>query len=410
MTQSTNAPLTLYSRVEVDKPFSTLSEKYYVSQPYNPHIPILGNIHRGSFPSYGIDNYDYYNGENFHSKRIKVNQDPKPEVAKTEQVENNAEKLGTTNNMLSLFQVVMIIVLLMRLGRNVSTRLRRKHEERKKLLKFLDNENKKIRIDDKLMAEKLKKLEHKIQKEEEEMEVKWKEIRAKLKAKIKKNPSKNRLPGIGPYYDKDKMRLDRKMDAVNINYEKYKLKKEKRWHAMKAAYHKKLNKMHDKQSKRKRRKCKQMFLFERKWNFGPRTMKEYLKLKEEECNRANDPYTGLNLKEAATAAAETAETTDTTDATEKAEVEETAEEKETAETEKTVKGQESQEQAKQQKKGDKAEGREAVKTEEKAEEKEKKAEKEEENDEEYEYYVDEDYDDYADYEDDVNYYMNSDDE
>ncbi|KJP85872.1 hypothetical protein AK88_04520 [Plasmodium fragile] len=371
MSHSTNAPLTLYSRVEVDKPFSTLSEKCYVSKPYNPHIPRVGSIHRGGFPSYYVENEHYNNGDSSLRNESTIAQDPKPEVAKTEQVENNAEKLGTTNNMLSLFQVVMILVFLMRLGRNVSTRLIKKHEARKELLKYLDNENKKIKVDDIIIENKLKKLQQKINNEKKEMQEKWKNEREKLMAELAKIRCKNPMPGIGPYYDKDKMRLERKLNRLNMNYEKDKYKKKKRWYAMKAAYHKKLMKVRELQERRKRFKCERMFLFEKTWNFGPQSMAAFMQMKHAESAKANLCYKQSQLLG------------------KKAEEEKAAAEAKAAE---------------------EAKEKEAA----------KKKEKEEEDDEEYEYYDDEHYDDehyddehydhYEDYEDDVDYYMNPDDE
>ncbi|KJP86839.1 hypothetical protein AK88_03548 [Plasmodium fragile] len=389
MSHSTDVPLTLYTRVEIEKPLRTPNQNYYVSKPHNPHMPRVGNSHRGRFPSYYVENEHYNNGESSHRMESKIAQNPKPEVVKTEKVDHSANKLGTTNNMLSFFQAVMIIVLLMRLGRNTSERLRKKHEARKKLLKFLDNENKKIRIDDKLMAEKCKKLEEKIKKEEEKMELKWKEIRAKLKLKMKTKPSKNHFPGIGPFYDKDKRRLDRRMNAVDIKYEKYKLKKKKRWCAMKAAYHKKLRKLQRKQENRKQRKCKRMFVFERDWNFGPSSIKKYINQREDDYKNDDRYYRKLKVdQKAADKAKEEAEKKAKEEAEKKAQEE--AEKKAKEEAEKKA-----QEEAEK-------------KAKEEAEKKAKEKMMQEEFDAEYEYYVDDDYDGYGDHV--VYYFINSDDD
>ncbi|KJP84766.1 hypothetical protein AK88_05603 [Plasmodium fragile] len=371
MSHSTDVPLTLYTRVEIEKPLRTPNQNYYVSKPHNPHMPRVGNSHRGRFPSYYVENEHYNNGESSHRMESKIAQNPKPEVVKTEKVDHSANKLGTTNNMLSFFQAVMIIVLLMRLGRNTSERLRKKHEARKKLLKFLAIENRKIELEDNWMADKWKKLERTIEWEKKKMEEKWKNERAKVKAELAEVTWKNPMPGIGPYYDKNKMHVDQKMHRLNMNYEKDKYKKKRRWCSMKAAYYKELKNILHNQETRKKRKCKQMFLFERKWNFGPSTIDEYLEQKQKDYHTANLYYKQSQLLG------------------KKAEEEKAAAEAKAAE---------------------EAKEKEAA----------KKKEKEEEDDEEYEYYDDEHYDDehyddehydhYEDYEDDVDYYMNPDDE
>ncbi|ANQ07168.1 Uncharacterized protein PCOAH_00015370 [Plasmodium coatneyi] len=299
MAHSIGTPYTLYSVVDVDKPYGTRKEKYYVSEPYPPHPSVISGMYHGRFPSYYVDGDGYfYNGEeDFLMKKPKIGEDPKPDENKTGEVENKAESVESTNNGLTFFQAVMIIVLLMRLGRKRCTRLRRKHWARKELIKYLDKVNEKIKKDDLKMEDKLKKLEKKIKTEEKKMEVKWKEKRTKARDKIAKKPSKDTLPGVGPFYDKDKRLLDKKLDIVGFNYDKYKYNKKRRWNSMKATYHKKLKKVQDKQEKRKRMKCRRMFLFERRWNFGPKTMKKYLQQKQQECDLDKMHYTMKEILE-----------------------------------------------------------------------------------------------------------------
>ncbi|KMZ91877.1 hypothetical protein PVMG_04436 [Plasmodium vivax Mauritania I] len=107
MAHSAGFPYSLYSGVDVSKPFSSLNEPHYVSEPYYPPTPIISNMFHGSFPSYYVDDDD--DVEDFLRKESKVGQEPKPDENKKEEVDN-------TNKMLNLFQVVMIIVLLLRLG------------------------------------------------------------------------------------------------------------------------------------------------------------------------------------------------------------------------------------------------------------------------------------------------------
>ncbi|CAA9986111.1 hypothetical protein PKNA1_C2_0102700 [Plasmodium knowlesi strain H] len=205
---------------------------------------------------------------------------------KAEKVENEEKSISNRNSKLTLFQAVMIMVLVMRLGRKRCKRLRKKHEARKKLLKFLDKVNERIKKDDLKMENKLKRLKVKIQKERTNMEKKWNDKRKRVRDEVALKPSKEKLPGIGPFYDENKRLLDRKLDIVDMNYEKYKYNKEKEWNAMKARYHKNLKKVHDRQQKRKRLKCRRMFLFERRWNFGPKTMHKFLKQRGQKVEEA----------------------------------------------------------------------------------------------------------------------------
>ncbi|ANQ05882.1 Uncharacterized protein PCOAH_00000350 [Plasmodium coatneyi] len=287
MAHSIGSPYTLYSVVDVDKPFTSFSDNYYVSEPYNPpYTPVISSMFHGSFPCYYVDDDGYYyiEEEDFLMKKPKIVEDPKPDENKTEEVENKAENVDSTNKKMTLFQAVMIVVLFMRWGRRNSTRLIKKHEARKQLLLYLDLMNTKIKKDDLKMEKKKKKMEAKIKKEEEDMEVKWKDKRAAIRQKIAKNPSKDILPGIGPFYDHDKILLDKKLDIIDMNYEKCKFNKKKRWKAMRESYRKELNKLQKKQDERKMKKCVRMFWFEEKWNFGPTTVRGFLKQKRRKCD------------------------------------------------------------------------------------------------------------------------------
>ncbi|ANQ10272.1 Uncharacterized protein PCOAH_00045610 [Plasmodium coatneyi] len=285
MAHSMGSPYSPYFVVDVDKPFSSITEKYYVSEPYNPpHTSVISGTSHGRFPSYYVDGEDYfYNGEeDFLMKEPEISQDPKPDENKTEEVENKAKIVESTNKGLTFFQAVMIIVFLMRWARNNSTRQLRKHEARKKLLRYLDKVNENIKKDDLKMERKLKRMEEKIKKEEEEMELKWKEKRRKIRDKIAKNPSKDTLPGIGPFYDKDKSLLDKKLDIVDSKYQKYKYNKKRRWNLMRAAYHEALEQLQYKQEARKVDRCIEMFLFEAKWNFGTKSFKKYMQQRQKQ--------------------------------------------------------------------------------------------------------------------------------
>ncbi|ANQ10770.1 Uncharacterized protein PCOAH_00048110 [Plasmodium coatneyi] len=321
MAYSMGSPYSPYSMVGMDKPFSSLGENYYVSEPYSrPPTPVIGNMFHGSFPSYyaddaddddDYDDGDYYffcNGEeDFLTEESYLGQNPIPDENKTEEVENKTgevenktgdvenkteeaenktgeaeNKTGNLvrrNNKLNFYQAAMVIVILMRWARNNSTRLVRKHEARMKLLRYLDKMNERIKKDDLKMEKKRKKMEAKIKKEEEDMEVKWKEKRAAIRHKIAKNPSKDTLPGIGPFYDRDKSLLEKKLDIIDLNYQKDKYNKKKRWKAMREAHRKEVNKLQKIQDERKMRKCVRMFWFEKRWNFGPTTVRAYLKPK-----------------------------------------------------------------------------------------------------------------------------------
>ncbi|GAB66316.1 hypothetical protein PCYB_091020 [Plasmodium cynomolgi strain B] len=312
MAHSTGSQYSLHSLTDDNKSYSSSLEQPYVSEPDYPTHPIISDMFYGTFPSYYIDDEDDEDDdrEYFLRKESKIGQDPKPDENetdnvenkteeienKTAEVENKTEEVGNPNKMLTFFQVVMIIVLLLRLGRKRCVRLRRKHEARKHLLKYLDKVNTKIKKDDSKMQNKLKKMEAKIKREENQMEEKWKKRTQRTKDKISKKPAKVTLPGIGPYYDKDKVLMDKKMDSLDVHYERDKYRKKRRWGIMKSNYHNDLKEMQDKQERRKLKKCQKMYKFEKEWNFGPKTMKRYLKQKEREYDYATNYGRNEQLK------------------------------------------------------------------------------------------------------------------
>ncbi|CAA9989592.1 conserved Plasmodium protein, unknown function [Plasmodium knowlesi strain H] len=371
MAYHTGSPYSLYSVMDVNRPFSSFGESSYVSEPYHPpHAPVISNMFHGSYPSYYEEDGDdddgcyyneddgyyyndhddyYYNEEDFpmeeseisghlksdenktggiqnktenvenktgkvenktgkvenktgkvenktgkvenktgkvenktgkvENKTGKVENKTGKVENKTGKVENKSEGVENTNNMLTLFQAVMIIVHLMRLARRNSTRLMKKHEARKELLKRLDEINRKIKEDDLNMQKRLEELKKEIKDEEEKMEMKWEGKRAEARNELALMRSKDKLPGVGPVYDKDKRLLDRTLDAINMDYEKYKLKKKKRWNSMRARYHKDLARLQFRQQQRKLQRCIAMFFFEEKWNFGPKELQKYMMLR-----------------------------------------------------------------------------------------------------------------------------------
>ncbi|SBS85054.1 conserved Plasmodium protein, unknown function [Plasmodium malariae] len=183
---------------------------------------------------------------------------------------------------LTLYGLMMFIVFLMRLGRASSKRLRKKFKARRDLLGWLDILNYKINRHDKRMMADLQILETKINMEEERMEKKFDKKRFDAKNRALCKLGDDPAPCIGPRYDRRGILLEKKLNKIDLEYERYRMKKIRRWNKMKEKFHKKLKKVQKKQEKRRLKKCRKMHKFERKWNGAPHSFKAYIRLKTAE--------------------------------------------------------------------------------------------------------------------------------
>ncbi|SBT34791.1 hypothetical protein POVWA2_023970 [Plasmodium ovale wallikeri] len=288
----------LYSTFSVSKPFTTIIEQTYVpDSTYCPEEVLYHRRYRPSHLDFSDDeDYDYYDDEEYDDdyeyEDDEVEEEVEDDSVKEEDDSNNLHEVTTEESemvveeaprkKMTLFQIAVVIILVLRLGRKRSQRMKEKHEARKALLKYLDVVNSKIKEDDKKMKEKLSKLEEQIRKEESEMEKKWEEKKAKTIEKTSKSQKGEELSIIGPHYNKEQNRIDKKMTDLDIEYEKDKCAKKVKWNNMKKKYHKELENLQSKQDKRKLKKCHKIYEFEKKWNQGPKTVKEYIKQREEQ--------------------------------------------------------------------------------------------------------------------------------